>query len=158
MDEGGALAFFIAGKPQTAGSKTAIPTPAGPRVIEAGTKESRAAKKTWRGDCRDAAQEAIGGASGWPHAGPIRVEAVFFFTRPKTHYGTGRNERVLKESAPAHHLQDPDASKVWRAVEDALTGVCWVDDNLIVAQRIDKVWASRFDEREGCAVIVHRLG
>jgi Holliday junction resolvase RusA-like endonuclease len=153
----GALDFFVLGKPQTAGSKTAVPTPGGPRVIEAGSKESRARKKTWRGDCRDAALAAIDGADGWPWDGPVRVVAVFRFHRPKGHYGAGRNERVPKPSAPAFHLQDPDASKVWRAAEDALTGVCWVDDNRIVGQSIVKRWACRFTEREGLDLTVIRV-
>lgn len=156
----GALEFFVLGKPQTAGSKTALPITkggqrVGTRVVESG---NRAAKQTWRGDCRDAASKVIGDAEGWPFEGACEVvAAVFYFARPKSHYGTGRNERELKSSAPRHHLQDPDASKVWRAVEDALTGVVWTDDNRVVAQAVRKEWADRFTGREGVLVAVRRL-
>lgn len=62
--------------------------------------------------------------------GPLVVEIVFFEVRPKKHYGTGRNERVLKDSAPAKPTVKPDALKLARGVEDALTGVVWADDCL----------------------------
>lgn len=151
------LSFSVVGRPQTAGSKVSVPTAGGPRVIESGSKESRLAKRTWRGDLRDAALSAIGDREGWPADGPMAVNVVFAFHRPKTHYGTGRNERVVKYSAPASHCQDPDVSKVWRAAEDALTGIVWTDDNRIVEQFVVKVWADRFSEDEGVSIMVRQL-
>ena len=55
----GELVMWIPGKPQTAGSKTAIVKPGQKaRVIESGSDESRARKRTWRGDLKDAGEYA----------------------------------------------------------------------------------------------------
>lgn len=75
---------------------------------------------------------------------PLIVEFVFYRTRPKGHFGTGRNEGIVKDSAPAHPMTKPDVLKLARAVEDALTGVVWRDDALIVDERI----AKRFGDRD----------
>ena len=61
------------------------------------------------------------------------VSLTFFKPRPKAHYGTGRNERTLKNSAPAAPGVAPDAGKLARAVEDALTNVVWTNDARIVS-------------------------
>jgi Holliday junction resolvase RusA-like endonuclease len=66
----------------------------------------------------------------------LAVEVTFFWPRPKNHYGTGRNERVLKASARPYKTTDPDTTKLWRALEDALTGILWEDDNQVVSQLI----------------------
>ena len=55
------LAFFVAGKVQTAGSKSIVPITkngqtVGRRVVESG---DRVKKQTWRSDLRDAAAKAI---------------------------------------------------------------------------------------------------
>src|SRR6516225_2685784 len=100
-----ALSFFCPGRPQTAGSKTAVPTKAGLRVLEAGTKESRARKKTWRGDLRDAAQLALSMQAGRPvlvkspvfRDEPLYLMLAIVRRRPSAHLGTGRNAAVVKE-------------------------------------------------------------
>ena len=54
----------------------------------------------------------------------------FRFVRPKSHYGTGRNAKKLKPSAPPHHTQKPDATKLLRI----FTGT-----KLIEAPRLNKL-------------------
>lgn len=164
------LRFFVAGTPQTAGSKTAFTNPKTGKAIvtESG---NRAAKKTWRGDLRDAAGDAVafGGtrtspyhpvalssswdADEWPTGAPLAVRFVFIRRRPAGHFGSGRNAGVLKASAPAHPITRPDVLKVARAVEDALTGVLWLDDSQIVDEQLVK----RFGDVEGVHVEVTRL-
>jgi crossover junction endodeoxyribonuclease RusA len=60
--------------------------------------------------------------------GPCRLVVVFYFPRPKSHYGA----RGLKPSAPGWVTRTPDLDKLVRAVGDSLTGVCVRDDSLIV--------------------------
>lgn len=73
------------------------------------------------------------------------AEFVFYIPRPKAHYGTGRNERLLKESMPAAPGKRPDVLKLARAVEDALTGIVYVDDSMIVDERIGKRYVHNWE-------------
>lgn len=133
------LSFEVIGTPQTAGSKTAFTNPRTGKVIVAESGD-RAAKRTWRGDVRDAAQDAIAHSPDdwWQYAGPVAVSFTFRRARPKAHYGSGRNADVLKPNAPRWPTTAPDALKLARALEDALTGVAYVDDAQIVDEQIFK--------------------
>src|SRR5690606_32484286 len=53
--------------------------------------------------------------------GPLVADMVFTFARPKSHYRTGRNAGLLKDTAPAAPAVAPDLSKLARSTEDALT-------------------------------------
>ena len=63
-------------------------------------------------------------ASEWgdrePMRGPVRLGLEFVFTRPKSHYGTGRNAERVKDSAPEWQTSYPDLDKAVRLVGDAL--------------------------------------
>lgn len=84
----------------------------------------------------------------------VTLTATFYFARPKSHYGTGRNAHTLKPSAPPEHAQTPDADKLLRLICDALTiaGVI-ADDRLIVDIRGRKRWT---ENRPGTMVTVVR--
>ena len=73
--------------------------------------------------------------------GPLVVEMMFYLSRPKSHYGTGRNHRKVKPSAPRYHTKKPDLTKIIRSTEDALTGIVWRDDSQIVARDSGKLYA-----------------
>jgi Holliday junction resolvase RusA-like endonuclease len=75
-----------------------------------------------------------------PLEGALIVNMTFYVGRPKGHFGTGRNARLLKDSAPLRPPVRPDALKLARPVEDALTGVLWGDD----AQTTDLVIRKRY--------------
>jgi Holliday junction resolvase RusA-like endonuclease len=85
--------------------------------------------------------------------GPLGLAVVFNITRPKGHFGTGRNAGALKDSAPYWPTVKPDATKLLRGLEDALTGVVWRDDAQVVEQAVTK----RYAEREGARVVVWEL-
>lgn len=71
--------------------------------------------------------------------GPLVVEFTFYRRRPQTHFGSGRNEGVLKDWAAVEYpVAAPDLLKTARAAEDALTGVLWHDDSRIVEERLRK--------------------
>lgn len=134
------LKFFVAGLPMTAGSKRAVPTPAGTRVIESGSRAVRDAKAAWRADIIEAARRA----DGWdPERGPVVLSCHFFLRRPQSHYRTGRFAGELRASAPIRPTTTPDLSKLARAVEDALTvaGVVWRDDSQVVSCQHSKFYA-----------------
>ncbi len=60
--------------------------------------------------------------------------------RPKAH---SRKDGVLKDDAPNWHANKPDATKLLRSLEDALTGVLWIDDSRIVRQQVKKIYGAR---------------
>jgi Holliday junction resolvase RusA-like endonuclease len=76
------------------------------------------------------------------YAGPIfdgflRVTFIFYQPRPQSHYtGSGKLSKQGLET-PWPNVK-PDTTKFVRAAEDALTGICWTDDAIIVKQAADK--------------------
>jgi Holliday junction resolvase RusA-like endonuclease len=110
--------------------------------------------KSWRQAVVDA---ALGSCPGEPLEGPLSLAMVFYLARPKSHYRTGRNAGQLKDSEPAHPVKPPDASKLLRATEDALTDVgLWRDDAQVVEySRIAKEWAD--DRPPGADITVRPL-
>lgn len=97
--------------------------------------------------------EAAARYGGNPLKGPVEVEMTFYRRRPKGHYGTGRNEGRIKDSAPEFPTTKPDALKLARGVEDALTGIIWADDSQIVSERLLK----RYDDLPRTEIIVRPL-
>lgn len=77
---------------------------------------------------------------------PLAVEVVFFRPRPKNQYRSGRFERILKPDAPAKPVSPPDATKLWRSFEDALTGLLWQDDSRVAPQLVDKQYVHWWEE------------
>jgi Holliday junction resolvase RusA-like endonuclease len=73
-------------------------------------------------------------------SGAIDFSCHFWLPRPKHHYGKGG---FLLPSAPYYHIIKPDTLKLARAVEDALTGVVWTDDSIIVREHLSKDYATR---------------
>ena len=64
--------------------------------------------------------------------GPIELTIFFYMPRPKIHYGTGKNEGVLKKSAPIFHTTKPDIDNLIKFPLDILNEVAWKDDRQIV--------------------------
>ena len=83
----------------------------------------------WRSDVRWSALEAMKGEGGI--AEPVSVAIMFWFARPQKHFGTGKKAAVLRNDAPKYHTSKPDADKLFRAVLDALTSVCFADDSCV---------------------------
>lgn len=143
------LEFEVLGVAKTAGSKRSfipkkgdgsfVTRPDGrPMVV---TKDDAGkGGEDWRGDVKRAFQDAT--PEGWePLDEPVWVQFEFYRARPKGHYGTGRNEGVLKASAPLFPTTKPDTTKLQRAIEDALTKLAWRDDSIVVEASSSKFWA-----------------
>lgn len=107
--------------------------------------------KRWRYAVSQAAAEAVRGHGGLID-GPVQVCLTFHLLRPKSHFGSGKNSRRLKPSAPQRHTQTPDIDKLTRAVLDSLTGQVYRDDSQVSALRADKYWI----DANPCVVVAVR--
>lgn len=85
--------------------------------------------------------------------GALAVEMIFYRPRPAGHFGSGRNSDRLRDAAPRHPVTRPDALKLARGCEDALTGVLYRDDAQIVEERLSK----RFGTPARCVIRVWAL-
>lgn len=133
----------IDGVPKPGGSKRAFVINGRARLTDASGK----AGKDWRGDVKAVARQVYGGPL---LSVPLSVRVTFIMPRPQKHY---RANGQLKPTAPAMCPTKPDATKLWRSAEDALTGVLWADDALIVDQHVQKRYAAP-GERPGAEIAV----
>jgi Holliday junction resolvase RusA-like endonuclease len=148
------VSFDVRGKPQPAGSKRAFPIRRKEGGIGVAVTDDNPRAKGWQAEVAYAgvvAMEAIGVTLPWED--PLGLAVIFTLRRPKGHFGTGRNARNLKPTAALWPTVKPDASKLVRAIEDALTGVVWTDDARVVEQLVTK----RYGEPEGAHVEVWKL-
>lgn len=140
------ISFWIPGVPQPGGSKRAFLVPGSkwPSITD-----DCKGNKGWRKVVATYARRAY---QGPPWEGPLILMVQFRMPRPKFHKGTGRNLQRVKLSAPKFPTTKPDATKLLRAVEDALTGILWKDDAQIVEQRVWKTY--ELDAGPGCWIEV----
>jgi len=143
------ISFFVPGIPRPGGSKRALPIYCGKK----GTPQRKWTGKTvvvdssgdkgknWRTDIQ---AEATKHRPAELITGPVHVTMTFFFSHPKSHYRSGKNSALLKESVPLYHIVKPDALKLGRATEDALTGIIWRDDSQIVTEHLQKAYRKSF--------------
>lgn len=147
------ISFTVRGIPAPQGSKRAFRNKYSGRIQQV---ESSKRVAPWRSDVRDAAMAAMGeGFDDWrePLVGPVAVELVFRFPRPKGHYLPVNARRAVPElrlSAPAWPAGKPDVDKIARAVLDAITAICFVDD----AQVVDLISRKRYANGEPAGVTV----
>lgn len=132
----------VPGIPKTAGSKKAFPIfrgkgPAKTWVRNIVTDDTGQAGKEWRASVQACAADVMDTCD--PLDCPLAVTMVFTLQRPKGHMGA----KGLRPSAPEYPMTKPDALKLARAVEDALTGIVWRDDALIVREVIWKVYGQQ---------------
>jgi len=126
----------VSSTPATAGSKRAFHSKkTGKTWITDDCKRG----KEWRATVRAAAERQR--ITRKLYDGPLWLSVDFYLSRPKNHYRTGKFSDQLKPSAPKWPTKKPDATKLLRAIEDALTGVLWVDDAQIVTQLVTKSYA-----------------
>lgn len=141
------ISFQVHGLPAAQGSKRHV----GNGVMI----ESSKAVKPWRQDVVAAAIQAIAMAGDFEQfTGPVLVRVEFFFPRPKSHFGTGRNANVLKDNAPVWVGKKPDIDKTLRSTFDALTTAgIWRDDSLAAVVYTSK----RFNSTPMAVIELHEL-
>ena len=115
-------------------------------VIPANSKK----QYQWQSDCKMVARQAM---TGDPMTGPVKIMLEFRFTRPKSHFGTGKNSEIRKPTAPVDHITKPDLDKLVRAVCDSLKGVIWRDDSQVIWIKAYK----RYDILPGAEVSIQEL-
>lgn len=131
------LAFEVLGIPRPAGSKRGIPFrrttgKLGVRLIDDCDRS-----REWRQDVQAA---AIGARTGGPLLDcALLLVVTYQLPRPKGHLNA---KGQVRSSAPLHPTTRPDVLKLTRAIEDALTGIVWVDDSLIVIEVLRKEYIS----------------
>ena len=85
-----------------------------------------------------------------PFTGAVSLSLRFYFQRPKSHFGTGNNSRIVKRSAPLRHTTTPDCDNLAKAVMDVLTRLgAWNDDCQVNELKIQRHWVER---APGCAI------
>lgn len=77
-----------------------------------------------------------------PFDEPLQVDITFYFSRPKSHYKTGKNAHILKENAPVWKISKPDRDNLDKFVLDSLKGLYWRDDSIICAGEIQKKYST----------------
>lgn len=144
----GSVRFDVRGRAQPAGSKRPFKRKDG----SLGVRDANDASREWKNLVADKAVETMRGQPKLE--GSLAMLLTFYVVRPKSHYGTGRNAHLLKESAPAFPSTRPDTLKLTRAVEDALTGIVYRDDAQIAMQ----LSIRRYAESPSVSVVVGEIG
>ena len=75
-----------------------------------------------------------------PYDGPLEVRMEFY--RP-VQASISNKERARRLSGAHRPIVKPDLSNYIKATEDALNGILWVDDNLIVTEVAEKFYSEQ---------------
>tara|TARA_Y100001938_G_scaffold92477_1_gene126760 strand:- start:262 stop:687 length:426 start_codon:yes stop_codon:yes gene_type:complete len=119
-------------EPAPQGSKRHI---GGGRMIEVSKRV-----KPWR---KAVSKEAVKKAKA-PIEGACKVEMIFRFNRPKSHY---RLNGTLKQSAPEHLIvKKNDLDKLVRSTLDALTNIAFKDDSQVTNLSATKKYCNEEEE------------
>lgn len=117
--------FRVYGIPQTKGSMRAfIPPGARFPILTNANKNNKAWELLVREEAGKHRPPAL-------LLGPIRLSLTFHMKKPKS----------LPKRKPALPIKKPDLSKMFRSVEDALTGVIYRDDAQIVQGYAEKIYS-----------------
>lgn len=143
------ISFFVPGHPQTQGSLTSFKHHSTGKIITPQNKKVI----TWRGIVSIYAAQAMSGQK--IITGPVYIDTIFYFLRPKCHYRTGKNAHILKDNAPAFPIKQStgDGDKLTRAIWDALTGVVFSDDSQVVEWSGSKF----YDTKEGVQITAETI-
>jgi len=128
------IEFFVPGLPQPGGSKRAFYIEKLKRAI---VTDDNPKAKDWKRTVAVFAQQNYIGAL---LEGPLRVEMRFVMPRVQAHF---RSNGELKPVAPRFHTKKPDALKLGRSTEDALTGIVWRDDSQIACEYLEKTYGDK---------------
>ncbi len=147
------ITVFVPGTPAPQGSKRPFRNQHSGKIQMV---ESSGKVKSWRGDIRDKLINPTGERTQL--TGPVVVRLTFVMPRPKSHYRTGRNAHLLKDSAPELPAGKPDVDKLARAVLDAIgsAGV-WGDDSQVTNLHATKRYAGGAGaqaERPGVHIVI----
>lgn len=146
------LTFFVPGIPAPGGSK---------RFVGHSKKTGRAIlidaagerNKNWRSIVGLVGAAEMREKAVLSFTGPLRVRFDFILPRRKSDMNS---KGEVKASAPFYHTTKPDALKLARSTEDALTGIVWADDAQTAVLEISKRYADA-GEPCGCQIVIQTL-
>jgi hypothetical protein len=72
---------------------------------------------------------------------PIKCILNFYCKRPKTHYKTGKNSNILKDTSPKYNTNNKDLDNMVKFVLDALNDKLYTDDSLIFEITCSKLYS-----------------
>jgi crossover junction endodeoxyribonuclease RusA len=143
------IEFQVLGMPQQRGSKTAhtirnrhgeIVKRANGSAVVVMRDQNDSKSRPWMDACKYSANKAMDGRP--LIAGAVELRVTFYFPRPVSHFGSGRNAGQLKAKAPEYHTTSPDLDKLVRCLGDALTKVVWVDDRQVQRILAEREWTT----------------
>jgi Holliday junction resolvase RusA-like endonuclease len=111
------------------------------------THQNQKSLEAWRNRVATEAQRALE-AAPWTMDGTSAygIEVMFLYPRPES----------VKWWKRKHFTIKPDADKLLRAVNDALTGILWRDDSQVVRCVVLKDYADNHDAEPGAFISVRR--
>lgn len=131
--------FFVAGKPETQGSKNAFgrayKDKEGQTRVAVSMVEQSKGLPAWRASVGRIA--TLMRPPDWSTSGAYMLSSVFYMPRPKLHFDKHGN---LKKNGPILHCKRKDSDKLLRAINDALTGICYDDDAFVVTGSYLKIY------------------
>lgn len=153
------FAVRVYGTPAPQGSKKGFYNPHIGRVQLVDDNKKRL--KPWRDAVRSDSADAM--TLPKPIDQGVAVDMVFSFTRPQSHYRTGRNAHLLRDGAPVQPAGKPDLDKLARAAGDALkdAGVLRDDSRICEYRRLAKVWVGEDVDaldRPGALIRIYLIG
>lgn len=140
------IKICVPGVARPQGSKRPIRLKTGKIIL---LENNHAELKAWRVMIATLAAEQMTGKQMFE--GPLSIDVLFIFTRPKLHYNS---KGLLKDSAPMWKTSKPDVDKLIRAVGDSLTGIVYRDDSQIV----HGTFAKRFSDKAETQITVTEIG
>lgn len=72
---------------------------------------------------------------------PIKCVLEFYCKRPKSHYKTGKNAHILKDTSPQYNTNNKDLDNMVKFILDALNDKLYIDDCQIVDISCKKLYA-----------------
>ena len=148
------LLINVVGKPAPQGSKVRT---------RYGMKEASTFVAPWRNQGVSACIEQFIN-EGEVITEPVKVDISFTFFRPKSHFGTGKNEGLLKPSAPQFPTSKliGDIDKLCRSTLDGLSvssgGILLKDDSLVMQLVAEKFYVPmKQPNKQGAWIRVSKL-
>lgn len=130
--------YVILGRPESGGSKTSWAHPKTGRII---TRDANPNADAWKNTVKQ--QVMLERRNAPLLEGPLFLYARFYRKRSASHF-TSTGSLTAKASREwSQFTMAPDATKLLRPFEDALTGMVWGDDSQIVQQFVAKSWGDR---------------
>ena len=82
-----------------------------------------------------------------PLEGPLEIDLRFYFSRPLSHYRSGKYKHILKDNMPYYHSNRKDLDNLIKFVLDSLNKHAYIDDSQIAVINSGKYYTSSEEAR-----------